>query len=287
MKGRRLLCGLGWLLVAVQVLAEARAAPIKDVVVIGGALAEVVYALGAEGRIAGTDTTATYPAPARDTPKVGYQRSLSAEGVLSLKPSLVLATAEAGPATAVAQIRAAGVRWESMASTHSMDNVLDRVRRVARALDVTKAGDELAARLRREWSATQAQVAGYRDRPRVLFILAHAGPTPSVAGRDTAADAMIRLAGGVNAMDAVVGYKPLTSEAAVAAAPDVILTTREGLESLGGVDALLRRPGIALTAAAASRRVVSMEALLLLGFGPRTPAAVADLARAFRAGVKP
>ena len=89
---------------------------------------------------------------------------------------------------------------------------------------------------------------------------------------------MIRLAGGTNAASGFDGYKPLTAEAAVAAAPQVILVTTSGLESVGGTDGLLDLPGLALTPAGKARRVVAMDDLYLLGFGPRVADAVAALA---------
>ena len=99
------------------------------------------------------------------------------------------------------------------------------------------------------------------------------------AGRDTTADAMIRLAGGQNALTDFEGYKPLSTEALTAAAPDVLLLPDHTLTTLGGETGLARVPGLTLTPAWRNRRIVAMDALLLLGFGPRTGAAVATLAR--------
>jgi iron complex transport system substrate-binding protein len=111
----------------------------------------------------------------------------------------------------------------------------------------------------------------------VLFVLAHAGGQLRVAGEGTGADAMLALAGVRNAFAGMHGYKPLTAEAALQAAPDIILCTDQGLQAQGGADGLLKAPGLALTPAGRTRRVASMEALLLLGFGPRLPQAVAEL----------
>jgi iron complex transport system substrate-binding protein len=134
-----------------------------------------------------------------------------------------------------------------------------------------------------EWQQSARVVAGYRTSPRVLFLLTHAGNGAMVAGDGTAADAMIRLAGGINAAAGVKGYNPLTAEAVVIAKPDIVLITREGLDMIGGMDAVWTRPGMALTPAAANRRVVAIDALYLLGFGPRTPQAIRKLATQFHA----
>lgn len=248
------------------------------VVSVGGAITEIVWALGASDTLVGVDTTSTWPAAAQALPKVGYPRMLSAEGLLSLAPSLVLATAEAGPPNTLSQLRQAGVKLLTTSSGHGFDNLLTNVGQVAGALGRAEAGAALQDRLRLEWAATRATIQKSARPPRVLFVFSHAANNVQVAGADTAADAMIRLAGGVNAMSGFAGYRPLTAEAVVSAAPEVILATREGLGAVGGADALLRRPGLALTPAARSQRVLGFETLYLLGFGPRLPQAVRELA---------
>lgn len=253
----------------------------RDVVVVGGALTEIVYALGAEKRVAATDTTSMYPPAALKTPKVGYQRTLNAEGLIAMKPTLLLATGEAGPPAAIAQIRAAGVRVEQMPVEHTMASILERVKRVAVALGIPKAGDALAAKLGADWDSVRTKVAAQPGpKPKVLFILAHAA-APQVAGSDTAAHAMIEMAGGENVMKAFSGYKPLTAEGAVTSAPDVILVTTQGLEAQGGVEGLLTKPGLALTPAGVRKRIVGLDALEMLGFGPRVPQTVMALSEQF------
>ncbi|KWA15060.1 hemin ABC transporter substrate-binding protein [Burkholderia territorii] len=259
----------------------------KRVVVIGGALAETVFALGgadARGyRLVGTDTTCTYPDAAKRLPKVGYQRALSAEGLLSLRPDLLLASAEAGPPAAIAQVKSAGVAVTTFSERHDVDSVRAKITGVARALDVRDAGDALLQRFDRDWQAARdavaAHVPGGAQPPRVLFVLNHTGNQALVAGQRTAADAMLRYAGARNAMHGFDHYKPLTTEALAVAAPDVVLISDEGLAAVGGRDALLAAPGFGATPAGRARRVVSLDALFLLGFGPRLPLAVTTLHR--------
>jgi iron complex transport system substrate-binding protein len=250
----------------------------QRVVSVGGTVTEIAFALGRGDRLVAADTTSGYPEAALALPRVGYMRTLSAEGVLSLKPQLVLVTADAGPPAALSQLRAAGVHVVSINADHSFDAVLTKVRSVGQALDAAGAAAALEKRLNDEWRQATARVESLPGKPRVLFLLAHAGNNPMVAGRDTAADAMIRLAGGVNAMAEFSGYKPLTAEAVAGAAPDFLLITREGVETLGSNEKVWSQPGLALTPAGRSRRLVSMDALYLLGFGPRLPAAVRELA---------
>jgi iron complex transport system substrate-binding protein len=248
---------------------------------IGGALTEIVYALGAQSQLVAVDTTSLHPKEALLLPKVGYMRQLSAEGVLSMRPSVVLATAEAGPPNVIAQLKSANVNLQIASAEHSAAELQNKVNMVATALGKPEEGKLLAQRLAREMQDVQTWVAQQKDAPRVLFLLAHSG-TPQVSGEGTAADALIRLAGGMNVMAGLKGYKPMTAEAMVAAAPEVILISQQGLEAMGGVDKLLANAGLALTPAGKNRRVIAMEALYMLGFGPRLPQAVRDLARQLR-----
>lgn len=263
---------------ALNVPLAARAQPgLPRLVTISGAITEVVYALGAEAQLVGTDTTSLYPAAALKTAKVGYMRQLSAEGVLSLKPDAVIATTEAGPPVVLDQLRSAGVQLTLLKSEYTWDDVRTKVQAVGRAARREAAARELQARLDAEWAQLGQRIAAQtKPRPRVLFILSH-GPSPQVAGAETAADAVIRFAGGVNALTGFAGYRPMTAEAMASAAPDVILTTDQGLEALGGPQKFWQRPELALTPAYRRRALVSLDALLLLGFGPRLPQAVGEL----------
>ncbi|MDN7922539.1 helical backbone metal receptor [Burkholderia gladioli] len=247
------------------------------VVVIGGALAEIVYALGRADRLVGTDTTCTFPAPARALPKIGYQRSLSAESLLALRPDLVLASAEAGPTSALDQVRRTGIDVDLFAEHHDVGSVRDKIDGIARALGAEAAGREQLARFDRDWAQA---ISGAKPVPRrVLFVMDPAGRQPMVAGQRTAADAMLRYAGFTNAIEGVEGYKMLSSEALVAAQPEVVLTTDDTLRAAGGAQALLSSAGFSLTPAGRASRVVALDALFLLGFGPRLPQAVTALRR--------
>jgi iron complex transport system substrate-binding protein len=287
MLSRRHCLAAPWLLApALGAVLQAKAQPAaaRRVVAVGGALTETVYALGAQAELVGVDTTSLYPAEATRLPSVGYARALSAEGLLSLKPTLVLASGEAGPPVVLQQLQAAGVPLVTLDAGHRAEQVLARTRRVAELLGREAAGQALVAQLQQAWQAAQARVAtlagppGAGAAPRVLFVLSHAMNQVRIGGRDTAADAMIRYAGARNALAEVQGFKPLTPEAAIAAAPDVILATEQGLTAAGGVDGLLAAPGLAATPAGRARRVVALEALFMLGFGPRLPQAVVQLA---------
>ncbi|KQM68973.1 hemin ABC transporter substrate-binding protein [Xylophilus sp. Leaf220] len=248
----------------------------RRLVTLGGAITEVVYALGAESLLAGTDTTSLYPDAALKTPKVGYMRQLSAEGLLSLRPDAVIATTEAGPPVVLDQVRSAGVQVELVVADHSWDEVQRKVAAVGRAARRPAEAAALQFRLDAEWAAARAEVQRAARRPRMLFILAHAA-SPQVAGQGTAADALIRFAGGTNAMQGFDGYRPLTAEAMAGAAPELILTSTQGIDAQGGTDRFWQRPELALTPAYRRRALIALEASRMLGFGPRLPGVVREV----------
>jgi len=272
---RRCFLLLSLFIVWMALASPAGAAP--RIVSIGGPVTEIVYALGAGVDVVGVDTSSTYPEAAAQLPQVGYQRRLSAEGVLSLQPDVVLATSDAGPPVALEHLKAA-VEVVEIPAVYTVAGAEAKIRLVAQTLGRKDQGEQLVETLRRDLAAAAAAVRQSRSQPRVLFLYARGLGTLYVSGTGTAADAMIRLAGGVNAVTEYEDFKPFTPEAVVAAAPDVLLMLARGLDSLGGVEGLLKLPGIALTEAARQRRIVAMDDLYLSGFGPRLGAAVKDLA---------
>ena len=265
-------------------IAAATSKPAPRLITISGAITEVVYALGAQAQLVGTDTTSLYPPAARQTPKVGYMRQLSAEGLLSLKPDAVIATTESGPPVVLDQLRSAGVRLELIEADHSWGEVQRKVQAVGRAAVREAQAAELQRTLDAQWAEVQARVAANssKRKPRVLFVLSHSA-SPQVSGEKTAANAVIGFAGGVNCLSGFNGYRPMTAEAMASAAPDLILTSNQSIEAHGGVDRFWQRAELALTPAYAKRALVTQDALLLLGFGPRLPMAVGQLHRQFQA----
>lgn len=257
--------------------ATAQTVDTSRLVVAGGALTEIVYLLGAEDRIVAVDTTSLYPAAVDDLPKVGYLRALSAEGVLSLRPTAVLATDDAGPPAVIDQIESAGVPVVVVPDEPTIDGIALKVEQVAETLGLAGEGQALIEGIERDMAALAAETAATAERPGVMFLLGLGRGAPLAAGEGTAADAIIALAGGRNVLTGFEGYKPLSVEAAVAAAPDVILMMSQTVEEAGGPEAVLALDQLRLTPAAREGRLVAMDGLLLLGFGPRTPEAARTL----------
>ena len=250
------------------------------IVTLGGTITEIVFALGAGERVVGVDASSSFPEAANQLPKVAYHRRLSAEGVLSLRPTLIIATTEAGPPEAIQQLRSAGVTVLVLPHEPTVENAIAKIERISAALNIQARGTALIQALKEELSQVQSSIPHTAAQAKILFLYARGQGTLMVAGQDTGADTMIGLAGGTNAIQGYSGYKPLTSEAAVAAAPDLILLMDSGLESVGGAQGLWQLPGLALTPAGQQGRVLSMDGLLLLGFGPRLGQAVLALNQA-------
>ena len=287
MRHTTILALVAWALAALPLPAVADTcdgAATGPVVSIGGDVTEIVYALGAGDRVIAVDITSRQPPEARALPQVGYMRQLSAEPILSLAPALVIAIADSGPPVVLDQLRAAGACLALIPDEHSPDGVIRKVEAVAAALHRETEGEALSARLKAEFAALQASLGVVKDKPRVLFLFSVGEGAPLVGGLKSSADSIIRLAGGRNAIETFEDFKPASSEGIIGAAPDVVLVTELTLEKLGGVDGLLRRPDISQTPAGKAGRVVAMESLLLLGFGPRTPLAIRELASALHPG---
>lgn len=248
------------------------------VVIAGGALTEIAVALGIGEHLVGVDTTSLYPwNVVEPLPKIGYLRTLGAEGVLSLNPTLLLVSDQAGPPGILDQLRGTKLPVVVVPENFSSENVVDKIKAVAAALTVN--GTDLADGVAADFATVKSALAKVVDCPKVLFILSAAGGRLMAAGSHTAAASMIELAGGRNAIDGYEGYKPLSGESAIAANPDFILVSTQTLESAGGKETLKALPMLAVLDAVKTDRLFVMEALYLLGFGPRTPYAVLDLAR--------
>jgi iron complex transport system substrate-binding protein len=255
----------------------------RRIITVGGAVTETVFALGAGDEVVAVDTSSVYPDGALRLPQVGYQRLLSAEGILALSPDLVIASEEAGPPATIEQLRSANVRVERMPNAKTPEEAAVRITAVGAALG--RPASALADRVRRDSAAATARIP--RDGPRFVFVYARGAGILMVGGGDTGGSAMVELAGGRNAAGEIRGYKPLSAEVLIDAAPDVIVIPARGLESLGGTAGMLALPGVAATPAGRNGRIVAVDDLLLLGFGPRLPEAIDELARKLREGSPP
>lgn len=254
------------------------------IVSIGGAVTEILFALGAGDRVIAVDQTSQYPAAARGLPQVGYARALSPEGVLSVGPSLIIAIEGAGPKSTLDVLKAASVPVVLVPEGHTPEGVEEKIMTVARAVGEEAKGRALADAVKADFDSVARQVAQLKHHTRAVFVLSASGSSVVVGGAGTSADAMLELAGAQNAMRSVTGYKPAVDEAAMAAEPEAVVVMKGGGQELPP-EVIFALPAFVGTPAARDKRHVAMWGSYLLGFGPRSPQAVLDLARALNPGV--
>lgn len=249
------------------------AAAQEKIVALGGDVTEIVYALDAQSSLVARDSTSTWPQAANALPDVGYLRQLNAEGILSVRPTLVLASAQAQPSLALRQVEQSHVRVVTVPGSNDLNVIDEKVRAIAEATHRQAQGERLRKTLREELAALPASTLNKR----VLFILNHGGMTAMAAGQQTGADAAIRAAGLQNAMQGFTRYQPLSQEGVIASQPDLVVISQDGVKALGGEDNLWKLPGLAQTPAGRNRQVLEIDDMAMLGFSVRTPKAIQQL----------
>ncbi|MFD2261562.1 hemin ABC transporter substrate-binding protein [Lacibacterium aquatile] len=252
----------------------------QRVISLGGGVTEMVYALGAGDKLIAADSTSTFPDAANSVPKLGYVRTLGAEGVLSLTPDIILAGAEAGPPDVLQKLAASGIKLVRIPEALDIDQVPANIRIVADALGVADKGKIVSDQVSQDIGALKEMLKG-APKTKALFILSAGRGTPMAAGTHTIADTIIRMAGGENVNSAITGYKPVSAEAVLGFDPAVIVTGSHVADALGGAAGIAKLPELSGTAAAKNGRIAVLDSLYLLGLGPRTAHAVHDLAIAF------
>jgi iron complex transport system substrate-binding protein len=253
----------------------------------GGALSEWVAALGGESKLVGVDTTSQHPAALKALPSIGYQRQLSAEGILSLRPQVLVGTEEMGPPPVLAQIRSAGVQVEMFSARPDLPTLKGNLQHLGALLgSEAKArelftGYEQALEQQKRWVAT-AQAT--HKAPGVLMLIGNAGGKPLIAGKDTAADWMLQQAGGRN-LATHSGYKPFSVESLAGLSPEVLVFADRALTGEAARAALFKEnPILASTPAAKHARVFELDPTLLVGgLGPRLPQSLVQLSADFYA----
>jgi len=254
-------------------------ASIGRVITLNSALTETVFALGYGARIVATDVTSVSPAAATRIPKISRSRALSSEVLLAYQPDLILAAEAELPKSVAQQLRRAGIQVVFIEQAFSVKGAVHFIRAVGNALDLQAKGKTLADQVELEIATAlqQVQINMRGKQAKILFIYARGTGTMSVAGKGSSIDAIIRLAGGKNAITEFSDYKPYTTEALVQANPDIILLFDFGLSSLGGKEALLKMPGVALTNAGKQQNIIPMPGALLINFSSRLPEAILAL----------
>ena len=255
--------------------AEITVESIERIIPLDGDVAEVVFALGLGPNVVATDLSATFPPEADALPEIGYQRAISAETVASYKPTVLLATDIAGPPEALDDLRRLGYPLVILPNEATPTGAGRKIRAVATTLGVPWRGEEMADSL--DAAIAEAAVPPdpgtyERSRPRVMALYVRGTAAQLVLGETANTHWLIDAAGGVDVSSAmgVRDNAPISAEAILAAAPDVLVVPAAGLDSVGGLDGLLEIGGLGQTPAGVHRQVLAYDDQLLLGNGPRT-----------------
>ena len=255
------------------------------IAVAGGSLTEIIHFLGAEERIVAVDTTSDFPAPGR-FPNIGYVRALSPEGLLSMRPTLVLGEDDMGPPAALAAVRRLGVPAVRVSETRNALGILAKVRCVAAVLNLAAEAETLIAAQLWPTVETLAGLGAERsDQPKAAFLLGIREGAPLAAGPGTSAHGLLAMAGAKNALQGFEGWKPVSMEAMAAAAPDYIVMGRRGVGAAGGPEQVLAHPALRSTPAGRRSKsgLIVVNDMAALGFGPRTLRSALRLASLLRA----
>ena len=255
--------------------------PAKDasrIAVAGGSITEILYFLGEESRIIATDSTSTYPAAAKLFPSVGYVRGLSAEGILSLKPSLVLGEHDMGPEIVIKQLQSVRVDIQRIPETHSPDGIVNKILCVAAVLGQSENAQALVSKKIGQQvrllkvAAERAPING-----KFVIILTVRDGSPIVAGLQTSGHGLLQMAGADNIFSDVEGWKPVSLEAIAALNPDFIIVAGRSNAPQAAIETVKKNPAIGITNAAKKNRIRMIDSMALLGFGPRTLDAALEL----------
>lgn len=246
------------------------------IVTAGSVVTETVCALGDCDKIVASDRTSLYPAHIQSLPSIGYRSSINAEGILSLRPDLVIVEKDYVDEAVLSQLRSSRIAIVMVEQQFSFEGAKETIEVIAKALNRNTEGEGLIAKIEGELAEAQSWVAQSKESPKVLGVHNRGTALVNIAGEKTFTD-IFPYVGATNAIKGVKGYKSLNSEALIASNPDYILFFDSGLQSLGGVAGALKIQGVAQTTAGKKKQIIAIEGIKLSNFGPRFGEAVKEL----------
>ena len=253
------------------------------ITVAGGSVTEILYFLGSEDKIIAVDVTSNYPEEAQNFPSIGYVRNLSAEGILSLKPSIIIGEDDMGPPSVIDQIKRTGIDIYVIQENHTSEGIIDKIKCIGNILGkkekTSKLIEDVINPLKNELDIKSNNPN--LDNVKVMFILSMDSGTPVVSGKKTSADGFINMTGASNAFKDFEGWKPVGTESIIDAAPDFILISNRGAHSYSDLDKISEHPSIKYTPAALNGNIIALDGMEMLGFGPRTISSALKLSDIF------
>ena len=251
----------------------------SSITVAGGSITEIIYALGQEDKLIAVDITSNFPLQAKSLPSIGYVRALSAEGVLSLSPSLILGEDDMGPAAVMEQLARVGIEIKVIPEENTADGIIQKVSCVADILGMPELDkNTILESLIKDVKDLENIVSKNLNSKKVMFILGMESGSPTVGGRGTSADGFIKMTGGVNVMNSFEGWKPVSTESIIEASPDFIIISNRGLSSFKTVEKLGQHPTLVFTPASKNKNIIALDGMAMLGFGPRTISSAKEVA---------
>ncbi|WP_276370495.1 ABC transporter substrate-binding protein [Chryseolinea sp. H1M3-3] len=248
----------------------------ERIITAGSAITETVCALGDCDKIIASDKTSLYPVAIQNLPSIGYRSGINAEGILSLKPTMVIVEKGYVEASVLDLLSNTPVKLIIVDRKLNVEDTKKMIRQIATTLGKVTAGTKLINRIENEFAEIKLLLQKKSITPSVLCIYNRGTATISAAGSETFAE-ILKYAGAENAFNDIEGYKPLNTEALIKANPDFLLMVSSGLESLGGIEGVSKLPGILLTTAGKKKQIVAVESLKLTNFGPRLGEAVREV----------
>ncbi len=238
-------------------------------------LTEMMFALGKGNLLVGVDLSSTYPDSAKLIKTVGYHRALSAEGIISMEPDLVIHSNDIGPEPVNGQLIKAGLEVKIFGGANTIDSAKLLLKELGKYFSAEQKADSVIAQMDANIIGAQMKVKerNITDTPTVMII--HFGRANNVyfvmSGRKGPADKMITMAGGKSVHYDAKGARQISAEAVAVANPDIIIATDYGYDQMGGMEKFITDvPGVSLTNAAKTKRIYRFEEHDLIYFGPRT-----------------
>ncbi len=242
------------------------------ITVAGGSITEILYFLNEEDKIIAIDVTSNYPKDVKKYPSIGYVRNLSAEGILSLNPTLIIGEDDMGPQNVINQINRTGVEINILTEKHSSEGIIEKIQCIGEIIGrKDKANRLIKDKILPKKIELDELSQLLKDLDiKVMFILNMDSGSPIVGGRETSADGFIEMMGVKNAFNSFEGWKPVGIESIIKASPDYILISNRGAHSFGNIEMLNNHHAIKHTPAAKNNNIIALDGMEMLGFGPRT-----------------
>ena len=249
--------------------------PVEDssrITAAGGSITEILYSINAQKKIVAVDITSYHPEEATSHPSIGYVRTLSAEGILSLDPTLILGEDDMGPPTVINQIKRTGIDVSIIPEEHSAEGIINKINCIGNIIGMKEESQKFIKSkiLPKIKELNRYSIKNIKEKKKVIFILGLQSGSPIIGGLNTSADGFIKMIGGINSMNEFENWKPVSTESIISSEPDVILVTARGMNAFGDIEALKSHPSLSLTPAVKNNTIYSMDGMAMLGFSPRT-----------------